>query len=342
MHPSFCYHVGDVVYYNGEPALYYDQFYEPYEHYPLPIIAIPGNHDGEPIDENAVSLQGFYENFLALPGKDGAPVYAPQSRDSGRPAMHQPFFYFTLTTPYATFIGLYSNVPEHGQLSPEQRTWFQDQMKSADPKKALIVAVHHPIYSFDTYHSGSPTMAKELEDAINASRRLPNMVLNAHVHNYQRIELAVAGQTIPFFVIGNGGYWNLHHLGAAVGYKDPETQAVLKSGIDSRHGFMTFEISDKVINGHFTTVPRPQESWTDAQAYNANFDVFSYSAEPLFVPEGTKVTLVPVDGANVPPHTDHKAKPPARSQKGEAKHNAKASHAGRSAARVHQHRREAK
>ena len=122
-----------------------------------------------------------------------------------------------LNTPFATFIGLYSNVPEHGQLDPDQRTWFREQMAAADKNKALIVAVHHPIYSFDTYHSGSPTMAKELEDAINESGRLPNMVLNAHVHNYQRIELSVAGHTIPFFVIGNGGYWNLHHLGRGAG-----------------------------------------------------------------------------------------------------------------------------
>jgi hypothetical protein len=38
-------------------------------------------------------------------------------------------------------------------------------MAAADAKKALIVAVHHPVYSFDDHHSGSPTMAKELEDA---------------------------------------------------------------------------------------------------------------------------------------------------------------------------------
>ena len=62
-------------------------------------------------------------------------------------------------------------------------------MRAADPDKALIVALHHPVYSFDNYHSGSPNMAQELQDAINASRRVPNLVLSAHVHNYQRIEL---------------------------------------------------------------------------------------------------------------------------------------------------------
>jgi hypothetical protein len=336
MSPSFCYHLGDVVYYNGEVAEYFPQYYDPYEHYPLPILPIPGNHDGEPVDAQATSLEGFYRNFLALKAADGKTTYTNESRDSGRPAMTLPFFYWTLTTPFATFIGVYSNVPEHGRIDDQQRAWFQSEMQAADPKKALIVAIHHPIYSFDDHHSGSPTMAKELEDAINASRRVPNMVLGAHVHNYQRIELQTAGHLIPFFVIGHGGYWNLHHLAAADGYKDPETEAKLVSSIDSRHGFMTFEISDSVINGHMTTVPRPQESWTDADAYNASFDVFSYTSLPLFLKDGETITLVPSDGTNVAPHTDHtKAEPPARSQAAQQRVHARDAHAARTAQRAH-------
>ena len=336
MAPAFCYHLGDVVYYNGEVSEYFSQYYDPYEHYPLPILGIPGNHDGEPIDKQATSLEGFYRNFLALRSAGGKPTYTEESSDSGRPAMTQPFFYFTLTTPFATFIGLYSNVPEHGRIDDAQRAWFRSEMAAADKTKTLIVAVHHPIYSFDDHHSGSPTMAKELEDAINASRRVPNMVLSAHVHNYQRIERAVGSHTIPFFVIGHGGYWNLHHMAAANGYRDPETEAKLIASIDSRHGFMTFEISDSVINGHLTTVPRPQESWTDAQAYNASFDVFSYSSLPAFLAEGETVTLVPPDGTNVPPHTDHKQDDaPARSPGSERRVTARNAHTARTATRSH-------
>ena len=45
--PSFLYHVGDVVYFNGQSELYGAQFYEPYQYYPAPIFAIPGNHNGD-------------------------------------------------------------------------------------------------------------------------------------------------------------------------------------------------------------------------------------------------------------------------------------------------------
>jgi hypothetical protein len=336
MAPSFFYHLGDVIYFNGEVDQYYAQFYSPYEHYPLPILGIPGNHDADPLNASAISLEGFYRNFLAAPGN---PTYTPESQDSGRPAMTQPFFYWTLTTPFATIIGLYTNVLEHGQIDDDQRAWFQGEMKNADPKKALIVALHHPIYSFDTYHSGSPTMAKELEDAINASGRLPNMVLTAHVHNYQRIEIALAGEVIPFFVIGNGGYHNRHKLSASPGYTDPETQAELVSAIDTQFGFMTFEISPTVINGHFTTVPNEGGDWSDTSQYNTSFDVFSYSAAPLFVPQGETVTLVPADGSNVPPNTDstshtHKK----RSHTSEAKVKARESHHARTAQRASHHR----
>ena len=47
------------------------QFYDPYQYYPVPIFAIPGNHDGDthtqkkdPPDHEK-SLNGFRQNFCA-------------------------------------------------------------------------------------------------------------------------------------------------------------------------------------------------------------------------------------------------------------------------------------
>ena len=76
--PAFLYITGDCVYYFGEVQNYYAQFYEPYEHYPGPIFAVPGNHDGEnqPSDN---TLHGFIRNFCA-----SKPVKMPESNGSMR------------------------------------------------------------------------------------------------------------------------------------------------------------------------------------------------------------------------------------------------------------------
>jgi hypothetical protein len=36
--PSFFFHLGDIVYNFGEARYYFDQFYEPYRNYPVPIF----------------------------------------------------------------------------------------------------------------------------------------------------------------------------------------------------------------------------------------------------------------------------------------------------------------
>jgi acid phosphatase type 7 len=283
---SFLYHVGDVVYYMGETNRYFDQFYEPYEHYPAPIFAIPGNHDGATGSSGARSLEGFQRNFCASKG-----VYTKESMDTQRMAMIQPYVYWCLDTPLAYFIGLYTNVPEGGLIDTEQRNWFCRQLTEAPTDRALILALHHPIYSFDDFHSGSPVMAKEVQDAINASRRAPNLILTAHVHNYQRIEKQVGARTLPLLVIGNGGYWNLHGLTVAPGHQDANTNARLVAGCDYRHGFTTIEVTHNRIDGFFTTVPRPQESWSEAAGYRT-FDTFSYPALPIRLDDGESIELL--------------------------------------------------
>ena len=51
----FTYIVGDVVYDHGARSRYLPQFYEPYRRYDRPILAIPGNHDGD-LDEASTCI----------------------------------------------------------------------------------------------------------------------------------------------------------------------------------------------------------------------------------------------------------------------------------------------
>jgi Calcineurin-like phosphoesterase len=263
--PAFFYHLGDVVYFDGERNRYYDEFYEPYLNYPGPILGIPGNHDGDlGIPPVGSSLEGFMVNFCATEA-----AVMPDARDVERPAMTQPNCYWTLLAPLVTIVGLYTNCPEHGVVEQGQVDWFTGELAAADAAKALIVALHHPPYSADDHHGASKPMRQLLEDAFAASGRTPDLVLTGHVHNYQRFTVPQAGKKLTYIVAGAGGYPNLHSMAHVDGapppipWTDTGTGATLESyNQEHRHGFLRLSVTTSEIAGVYTTVPRPQESWS--------------------------------------------------------------------------------
>jgi acid phosphatase type 7 len=269
--PLFCYHVGDVVYFTGMHDDYYGQFYEPYAHYDVPMFSIPGNHDGE-VDDPTVqtSLDGWVDYFM-----QAHPDVDPISKDAPRVQLSLPNVYWTLITPMATIVGMYTNVPEGGSIDSVQQQWLTNEFATVPTDRAFVLALHHPIYSFDVHHSGSSKMADALENAIRDTGRVPNLVLSGHVHNYQRIEQIIAGedQPTPFIVTGNGGYHNLHGIRAPKG-KAPDTGAVLKYGEDKNWGFMTLTIDKQTIKGKTLEIGR-------AGDIVGGGDSFSYPATPI-------------------------------------------------------------
>ena len=279
--PSFFYLVGDVVYFNGQVTDYYSQFYEPYAHYTAPIISIPGNHDGDPINSSQTSLDGWVRYFM----QPDAHIN-PESQDAPRATLSEPNVYFTLDCPFATVVGMYTNVPEGGVIDSIQQQWLTNEFATAPTDKALILALHHPIYSFDDFHSGSPRMADAVQQAINDSRRLPNMVFTAHVHNYQRFERElISASPTPFFVMGHGGYYNLHGLTAPPGTTDSATGAKLIAANDAQHGYTIITVNAKTIDGVMNLVA---DTTNSAQP---DADSFSYPAGPLYLPTGVNVSL---------------------------------------------------
>ncbi|GER91071.1 hypothetical protein KDW_52330 [Dictyobacter vulcani] len=281
--PAFLYHLSDVVYYYGEENQYYSQFYEPNSHYAAPIFAIPGNHDGDLIDQSVPSLQAFVTNFCACEAQ-----LAPSSGDAPRDTMTQPNVYWTLNTPFATFVGLYTNVPEGGSLDANQIDWFHQELDQAPKDKALIIATHHPIYSADTHHAGSQYMEGVLDTAMQTTGRIPDLVLTAHVHNYQRFTRQYNDKFITYLVAGAGGYWHLHSMLSSITnpptpiefpYALPDRPDVsIHSFSDDRHGYLKMTATPQEILGEYYTVPRSQESW---KAPAVLFDQFSI---PLHLP----------------------------------------------------------
>jgi hypothetical protein len=210
--PAFIYHVGDVVYFNGQSELYGAQFYEPYQYYPAPIFAIPGNHDGDTrvragdTPDSEPSLFGFTENFCAPQPRQISPY---------RATMTQPYVYWTLDAPLLSIIGLYSNV--EGTIDArgtfEQQRWLEKQLNEVKSKDGfIVVAVHHPPYSLDKTHGGYLDIVVAIDQAIETTGVVPHAVLSGHVHNMQRFTRRHKGREIPYVIDGRGGYANTDRL----------------------------------------------------------------------------------------------------------------------------------
>jgi calcineurin-like phosphoesterase family protein len=261
--PAFFYHLGDVVYFNGVSTDYPQQFYEPYQYYPAEIFAIPGNHDGDtsvlkndPKDPEP-SLSGFRLNFCDTQRRPASPY---------KKTMIQPYVYWTLDTPLATIIGLYSNID--GALDPAdkgpQEQWLTAQMKAA-PKKCLIVSVHHAPYSLDSVHGGYPKILQSLDNAIAGSNRIPDLVLSGHVHNYQRFSRTIGSRQIPYIIAGAGGYAHtlqaMHKMqtdnGAQINlpFQTTHRDLTLQKFDQTDPGFLKITVTKTEVTAEYNIVP---------------------------------------------------------------------------------------
>ena len=214
LNPALLLHLGDVIYEIDKTHNYTDRFYRPYRHYPGKILAIPGNHDGEvKSPDDAPSLSAFRENFCTAhaavpPAASGIGVY--------RQTMTQPGVYWMLDAPFVRVIGLYSNLLENpgflqgktpdGKDDVSQLQWLAETLKAIKdaPKKALVIATHHPPYS-QSGHSGSTAMSADINSACKAAGIYPDLFISGHAHNYQRYTRRIAGKMIVYIVSGSGG-----------------------------------------------------------------------------------------------------------------------------------------
>jgi hypothetical protein len=228
--PSFCYHVGDVIYSFGEAAYYYDQFYDVYRDYPAPIFAIPGNHDGMVAPNTTTpTLAAFLTNFCAA----GQPPHrTPEAGQLVRTAQVQPAVYYALEAPFVRILGIYSNCLEDPGVISDQGGKFPylgqtqvnflkaalGRIKQQKFAGAIIIAVHHPPYVAQLRatrsgasqnagkHGASPDMLKDIDAACAAAGVWPHAVLSGHAHNYQRFTRTKDGRETPFIISGNGGH----------------------------------------------------------------------------------------------------------------------------------------
>ncbi len=259
--PSFFFHLGDVVYYFGEPTYYYDQFYEPYRDYPAPILAVAGNHDGVVYAKDPVpTLTGFLENFCT--------AAAGEAADAGglmRTTMIQPGVYFTLESPFVRILALYSNVLEdpgvisgsRGQGSLDNRqvaflTAALTRIKTEKFTGAVIVTVHHPPITGGSTHGGSPLMLADIDGACTAAGVWPHATFSGHAHNYQRFTRTVGGVHMAHIVAGCGGHSPLSRMRST--YRTPyvvDPTLTLESYDDTDFGYLRVIVNAETMTVEF-------------------------------------------------------------------------------------------
>ncbi|GAA4317166.1 hypothetical protein GCM10023149_14590 [Mucilaginibacter gynuensis] len=273
--PKFLYHLGDIVYHHGEAENYEQQFFTPYKCYPGPIFAIAGNHDTDINPANPVpyhSLDAFTTVFCDTEPRDIAFDTAKT-----RKSMVQPNVYWTLTSPLANIIGLHSNVPKYGVITPEQKAWFIEELINANeerPEKALIICIHHAPYSADTNHGSSMQMIEFLEDIFTETGIKPDVVFSGHVHNYQRFRKIYAdGVVVPYIVAGGGGFDELNALALTdnpqyTGNNPLFDNVTLQSYCDDRHGFLKIAVEKTAdglsLSGNYYVVTPEAVALTDS------------------------------------------------------------------------------
>jgi hypothetical protein len=259
--PSFFFHLGDVVYYFGEAQYYYDQFYEPFRNYPAPIVAIPGNHDGVVYaTDPAPTLDAFLRNFCAV-----NPAPSPDAGALVRTTMIQPSVYFTFDAPFVRILGLYSNVLEDpGVISSQGGTNSLDdrqinflttalnRIKSENYAGAVIIVVHHPPFTADSTHGGSPQMLADIDGACTAAGVWPHALLSGHAHNYQRYTRTVQSMQIPFLIAGCGGHSPLASMRGT--YRTPykiDDTLTLESYDDTDYGYLRIVVNALTLTIEF-------------------------------------------------------------------------------------------
>jgi len=163
-------------------------------------------------------------------------MITPEAASLHRTAMTQPGVYFTLDAPFARIIGLFSNALEDpGLISSDDGRWpdvpdfqldfLRAQLKRVTQEKykgALLIAAHHPPFSYSApkgggaasaggNHGSSSAMLRQIDGICKELGVYPHAFLSGHAHNYQRYTRTVKGfgkeaYDVPFIVCGDGGH----------------------------------------------------------------------------------------------------------------------------------------
>ena len=196
---------GDIVYDLGRVSEYETKFWNYYNGSAtsaergsqmmrsVPFIPVLGNHDmaSNDLTKYPDGLAYFYFYQVPLNGPKLAPnsPLTPNARGAGLSNFlaaagenYPQTANYSFDYGNAHFVVLDSN-PNVNWTTPELIEWLKKDLSGADPKKWRIVTYHHPEFQSSKVHATDRWM-RVLSDLYVKYK--VDLVLNGHVHNYQR------------------------------------------------------------------------------------------------------------------------------------------------------------
>jgi hypothetical protein len=211
----------DVIYPAGDAEDYDAKFYGPYENYPRPIYALPGNHDWYD------GLVGFMRHLcgaevLDLPATEWRPsslgerlrrrLWRRPARSSpdGLPARRrtedgrrsgQSTPYFAIDAGPLLVVGLDTGMG--GPIDREQGNWLRRISRGVDKPKLLLTG--KPLYVDGEYHPGPIEGGGTVDEIVRDPEHYYVGAVGGDIHNYQRYSVSVSGREAPLHYIVSGG-----------------------------------------------------------------------------------------------------------------------------------------
>src|ERR671910_2489061 len=227
----------DVIYPSGDAEDYEEKFYRPYENYPSPIYALPGNHDWYD------GLNGFMYHLCdaEVPTTQGrSPKPVSTGTDSKRALWRDPLRrwlwrkpsgidptvptrkqvwrslpsqmssqrspYFAIETGPLLVVGIDTGMG--GGIDREQGEWLCKISQEIDKPKMLLTG--KPIYVDGEYHPGviedsGPELPHTVDEIVRKPEHRYVAVIGGDIHNYQRYRVKVEGHAEPVYYIVSGG-----------------------------------------------------------------------------------------------------------------------------------------
>ncbi|GEK01763.1 metallophosphoesterase [Streptomyces sp. 1-11] len=211
----------DVIYPVGSADDYGVKFFRPYEDYPAPIYAVPGNHDWYE------DLGAFMRVFCAdAPPLPPAPRPRPLTRawwrtllwHRARPAdgrrlaearalrsapaqrAVQPGPYWAIDAGPVRIVGIDTGLL--GTIDAEQGAWLREVSRGPKPK---ILITGSPLYVDGEHHPCAIEGGGTVDDVVRDPEHHYVAAIGGDIHNYQRYPVDVDGRTVQYVVSGGGG-----------------------------------------------------------------------------------------------------------------------------------------